>query len=55
MFSDEQKQVQYKIVFKALESLRKKWSITLVFYVVARGIKAIFGFNLNGFKNRKQK
>ena len=39
MFSDKQNQVQYKIVFKASESLRKNEDITLVFYAVARGLK----------------
>ena len=55
MFSDNQKQVQYKIVFKASESLRKNEDITLVFYAVARGLKTIFSFNLRGFKNKKAK
>lgn len=55
MFSDKQNQVQYKIVFKASKSLRKNEDITLIFYAVARGVKAIFGFNLKGFKNKKAK
>lgn len=55
MFSDKQNQVQYKIVFKASESLRKNEDITLVFYAVARGLKEIFRFNLKGLRNKKEK
>ena len=55
MFSDKQNQVQYKIVFKASESLRKNEDITLVFYAVARGLKEIFRFNLKGLRNKKGK
>ena len=36
MFSDNQKQIQYLIVFNAAESLRKNEEIVLVFYVVER-------------------
>lgn len=55
MFSDKQKQVQYMVVFEASESLRKNEEIVLVFYAVERGMKKIFGFNLNGIKNKKEK
>ena len=51
----QQKQVQYKIIFKASESLRKNEDIGLVFYAVARGVKEIFRFNLKGLKNKKAK
>ena len=55
MFSDNQKQIQYMVVFEASESLRKNEEIVLVFYAVERGMKKIFGFNLNGIKNKKEK
>lgn len=55
MFSDNQKQIQYMIVFEASESLRKNEEIVLVFYAVERGLKTIFGYNLNGIKSKKEK
>lgn len=55
MFSDNQKQIQYLAIFEASESLRKNEEIVLVFYAVERGMKKIFGFNLNGIKNKKEK
>lgn len=55
MFSDNQKQIQYLVIFEASESLRKNEDIVLVFYAVERGMKKIFGFNLNGIKNKKEK
>ena len=55
MFSDNQKQIQYLIVFNAAESLRKNEEIVLVFYVVERGLKNIFAYNFNGIKSKKEK
>lgn len=55
MFSDNQKQIQYLAIFEASESLRKNEKIVLVFYAVERGMKKIFGFNLNGIKNKKER
>lgn len=55
MFSDNQKQIQYLIVFIASESLRKNKDIVLVFYAVARGLKKIFTYNFNGIKSKKEK
>lgn len=55
MFSDNQMQIQYLSIFEASESLRKNEEIVLVFYAVERGMKKIFGFNLNGIKNKKEK
>lgn len=55
MFSDNQKKIQYLAIFEASESLRKNEEIVLVFYAVERGMKKIFGFNLNGIKNKKEK
>lgn len=55
IFSDNQKQIQYMIIFEASESLRKNEEIILVFYAVERGLKKIFGFNLNGIKSKKEK
>lgn len=55
MFSDNQKQIQYMVVFEASESLRKNDDIVLVFYAVERGLKKIFEFNLKGIKNKKEK
>lgn len=53
MFSDNQKQIQYLVVFEASESLRKNEEIVLVFYAVERGLKKIFQYNFNGIKNKK--
>ena len=55
MFSDNQKQIQYLVVFEASESLRKNEEIVLVFYAVERGLKKIFQYNFNGIKNKKEK
>ena len=55
MFSDNQKQIQYIVVFEASESIRKNKDIVFVYYAVARGMKKIFNFNLNGIKNKKDK
>ena len=55
MFSDNQKQIQYLIVFNAAESLRKNEEIVLVFYVVEKGLKNIFTYNFNGIKSKKEK
>lgn len=55
MFSDNQKQIQYLVVFEASESLRKNKDIVLVFYAVERGLKKIFTYNYNGIKNKKEK
>ncbi len=55
MFSDNQKQIQYLVIFEASESLRKNKDIVLVFYAIERGMKKIFGFNLKGIKNKKEK
>lgn len=55
MFSDNQKQIQYIVVFEASESIRKNKDIVFVYYAVARGMKKIFNFNLNGIKNKKEK
>ena len=55
MFSDNQKQIQYLIVFEASESLRKNKDIVLVFYAVARGLKKIFIYNFNGIKKKREK
>ncbi len=55
MFSDNQKQIQYMVVFEASESIRKNKDIVFVYYAVARGMKKIFNFNLNGIKNKKEK
>ena len=54
MFSDNQKQIQYLVVFEASESLRKNEEIVLVFYAIERGMKKIFTFNFNGVKNKKE-
>lgn len=54
MFSDNQKQIQYLVIFKAAESLRKNEDIVLVYYAVERGMKNIFIFNTNGIKNKKK-
>jgi len=55
MFSDNQKQIQYLVVFEASESSRKNEEIVLVFYAVERGLKKIFQYNFNGIKNKKEK
>ena len=55
MFSDNQKQIQYIVVFEVSESIRKNKDIVFVYYAVARGMKKIFNFNLNGIKNKKDK
>ena len=55
MFSDNQKQIQYLIIFEASESLKKNKDIVLVFYAVARGLKKIFTYNFNGIKSKKEK
>ena len=55
MFSDNQKEIQYLVVFEASESLRKNKDIVLVFYAIERGMKKIFAYNFNGIKNRKEK
>ena len=55
MFSDNQKQIQYIVVFEASESIRKNKDIVFVYYAVSRGMKKIFNFNLNGIKNKKDK
>ncbi len=55
MFSDNQKQIQYMVIFEASNSLRKNEDIVLVFYAVERGMKKIFEFNLNGIRNKKEK
>ena len=54
MFSDNQKQIQYLVVFEASESLRKNEEIVLVFYAIERGMKKIFTYNFNGVKNKKK-
>ena len=55
MFSDNQKQIQYLIVFEASESLRKNKDIVLVFYAVEKGLKKIFNYNFNGIKKKREK
>ena len=55
MFSDNQKQIQYLVVFEKSESLRKNKDIVLVFYAIERGMKKIFAYNFNGIKNKKEK
>ena len=55
MFSDNQRQIQYLVVFEAAESLRKNEEIVLVFYAIERGLKKIFQFNFNGIKSKKEK
>ena len=55
MLSDNQKDIQYLVVFEASESLRKNKDIVLVFYAIERGMKKIFAYNFNGIKNRKEK
>ena len=50
IFSDYQKQVQYLIVFKASQSLKKNNKIVLVFYAIERGLKNIFQNNKKGIK-----
>lgn len=54
IFSDNQKQIQYLIVFEASENLRKNKDIVLVFYAIARGLKKIFNYNFKGIKNKKE-
>ena len=55
IFSDNQKLIQYLVVFNAAKSLRKNEEIVLVFYAVERGLKKIFTYNFNGINSKKEK
>ena len=51
LFSDNQKTVQYILVFDASDSIRKNEDIRLVFYAVARGFRKLFSCDFTGIKN----
>lgn len=55
MFSDNQKQVQYSVVFESSESLRKNEEIVMVYYAIETGLKNILRYSTYVKQNKRKK